>query len=153
MYIYIYIYIYILGALTLEQRVVRLFASCGVWWARCPQAQCRESTRTKMDRKINAKSSPNRRQIDHKSTKNRSWAVQGDPGRCGDAPGRRRNAPGTRKSAPGTAKSALGVAPGHPRALQERSGHPQNAFRKLPGRPLKVCAVPHADESARGSKF
>ena len=152
----------------MEQRVVCLFASCGVWWARCPQAQCRESTRTKMDRKINAKSSPNRRKIDHKSTtnrrkskptskkkstKNRSWAVEGDPGRCGDAPGRRRNAPGTRKSAPGIAKSALGVAPGHPRALQERSGHPQNAFRKLPGRPLKVCAVPHADESARGSKF
>ena len=100
-------------------------------------AVLRSIAESQQGRKSNEKSTQTQSKIEGKSTKNRSWALLGDPGRCGDAPGGRRNAPGTRQSAPGTAKSALGVAPGRPRALQERSGHPQNAFSKFPGRQRK----------------
>ena len=133
----------------MEQRVVRLFASRSEWLDRCPQEHCGESARTKIERKIDAKASQNRRKIDEKSVLGgfgRSGSLWGRSGvpperprnatkRARDRQERSRGRPGASKSAPGTL-----------RASPER-------FQQTPRTPAEAFAVPSADGSARGSKF
>ena len=147
--IYIHIYIYILGALSLEQRVLRLCVRCVVWRARCPKVQrdCEGITDAHLSRSEGSTQHHRRHPASAvTATKNQRktrsgilsrppWAAQNraqnaqkinpgrileDLGRSGEVRGRLGSAPGRSRGAPGRSQGTPWTPPRHCLAARAR---------------------------------
>ena len=110
--------------------------------------------RTRLERKStknHSKIDENPSQIDPKSTKNRSWAVLGAPGRFGDASGRARDGFWTPKCHPKVDLGAPWASQEWPRAVQKRRRGTPETLQEPPGQFPRRSQAPLASPSAVGS--
>ena len=131
MYVCMYVCMYVLGALSLEQRVLRLCVRCVVWRARCPKKQrdCQAITDAHLSR-VQGSTQHHRRHTASAvtATKNQRESRSGRlPGPARATQNRAQNA---RKINPGRILGDLGGS----RAVRGRLGRAPGRSRGAPGR-------------------